>query len=97
MLAKLKLALQISGNVLDAELNDLINAAVIDLGLAGIADFNVESADAILTRAIISYCVYQFEMVHGSLERSQALKRAYDENKAMLSMSTSYNGLSNNG
>jgi len=93
MLQKLKNALQITTNDFNDELNDLISAAIIDLKIAG-AD-NVQTVistttDAIVIRAIISYCAYQFEQVHGDLKRASALKTAYDEQKAMLGMSTGY-------
>lgn len=92
MLEKLKLALQISDNSFDAELNDLIQSAIIDLNIGGVfsPDLIETTTDAILIRAIISYCAYHFEMTHGSLDKSDALKRAYDEQKAQLSMTTNY-------
>lgn len=92
MLNRVKLALLISDNDFDSELSDLINAACKDLGIAGVEGLTVttSSNDAIIIRAIITYCGYQFELMHGSLDRSQAFKKSYDEQKAQLGMSTGY-------
>lgn len=91
MLNKIKLALQLSGTVLDSELTDLMNAAITDLNIAGVnKNVSIDTTDALAQRTIISFVVYQFELLHGSIERSEALKKIYDENKAMLSMSSLY-------
>lgn len=88
MLDKVKLALQISSNDFDSEINDLINAAEIDLGISGVV--LPMSADAIVERAIITYCIYHFELTNGNLNRSDKMKIAYDEQKAQLGMATGY-------
>lgn len=92
MLDKIKAALQIAGNVFDTELTDLMNAAIIDLNIAGVDAESIvtTTTDPIVTRAIISYVAYQFELVHGSIERSEAMKKAYDEQKSQLGMATGY-------
>lgn len=92
MLSRVKLALLITSDDYDSELVDLIVAAAKDLGIAGVEGLTVttDTNDAIIIRAIITYCAYQFEMMHGSLERSNAYKRAYDEQKAQLSMADGY-------
>ena len=92
MLNRVKLALLISDNDFDSELSDLINAACKDLGIAGVEGLTVTTStnDAIIIRAIITYCGYQFEMMHGSLDRSNAFKKSYDEQKAQLGMATGY-------
>ncbi len=93
MLDKVKLALLISSDDFDSELTDLIGAAVLDLNIAGVDDDTIVSddpTDKLIIRAIISYCGYQFELVHGTLDRSAAFKRSYDEQKAQLSMATNY-------
>ena len=53
MLAKVKLALRVTTNAFDNEINGLIAAACADLGVVGV---NVETTttDALLTRAIIT-------------------------------------------
>ncbi len=94
MLNKVKLAMLISSNDFDSELTDLIKAAVIDMGIAGVDTTSMEDidniTDAVLIRAIISYCGYHFEVTHGTLERSERFKRSYDEQKAQLGMASGY-------
>lgn len=93
MLDKVKLALLISSDDFDDELNDLIGAAVLDLNIAGVDDETTVSdnpTDKLIVRAICSYCGYHFELEHGTLDKSDAFKRSYDEQKAQLSMATNY-------
>lgn len=92
MLNRVKLALLITSNDFDSELTELIGSAVKDLGLAGVEGLSVSesSTDDIVIRAIITYCGYQFELMHGTLERSNAYKKSYDEQKAQLGMATDY-------
>lgn len=92
MLDKVKLALLISSNDFDSELYDLIYAAFIDLNIGDInEDLTVYSTtDPAIIRAVCCYCGYQFELLHGSIERSNAFKKSYDEQKAQMSMSSGY-------
>ena len=83
-LQKVKMALRITTDAFDDELNDLIQAAVLDLGIAGVdSDHGV---DEIITRAIITYCKCNF----GQPDDYDRLKASYDEQKAQLSMATGY-------
>lgn len=84
MLEKVKLALRISTDVYNSELNDLINAAKLDLGIAGVVV--PQTVDALVTKAIITYCKMSF----GLPEDYDRLKRSYDEQKAQLSNATGY-------
>ena len=92
MLERVKLALLITDNIFDAELSTMIEGATKDLGIAGVDGLVVSTAsnDALIIQAIITYCGYQFEIMHGSLDRSAAFKRSYDEQKAQLSMASGY-------
>lgn len=92
MLNRVKLALLITEDDFDAEIIEMINSAAKDLGIAGVEGLTVttDTTDDIVIRAIITYCGYQFELMHGSLDRSDAFKRSYDEQKAQLGMSTGY-------
>ena len=92
MLDRVKLALLITGNYFDSELSDLIDAAAKDLGIAGVDALviSTDTNDALIIRAIITYVGYQFEIMHGSLDRSAAYKKSYDEQKAQLGMATGY-------
>ena len=84
MLEKVKMALRVSTDALDDELNDLIAAAQLDLGIAGVVLPN--TLDAICTRAIITYCKMHF----GLPEDADRLKKSYDEQKAQLVTATGY-------
>ena len=84
MLEKVKLALRISTDAFDSELSDLIDAAKLDLGIAGVVV--PDELDAIVSKAIITYCKMSF----GLPEDYDRLKRSYDEQKAQLSNATGY-------
>lgn len=85
MLTKVKFALRITTDLFDSELTDLINAAMLDLGIAGVSG---EEADPLIARAIITYCKIHFgEPSDRDFDR---LKAAYDEQKAQLSTATGY-------
>ena len=84
MLEKVKMALRVSTDALDDELNDLIAAAQLDLGIAGVV--LPGTLDAICTRAIITYCKMHF----GLPEDADRLKKSYDEHKAQLVTATGY-------
>ena len=87
MLEKVKLALRITTDAFDSELNDLIAAAQTDLGIAGVV--LPDTLDEICQRAIITYCKVNF----GEQDRTEMydrLKASYDEQKAQLSMATGY-------
>ena len=92
MLDKVKLALLISTNDFDSELVDLIGAAFIDLNIGDVdPDKTVSTTtDPAIIRAVCCYCGYQFELLHGSIERSNAFKKSYDEQKAQMGMSSGY-------
>ena len=79
-----KMALRITTNAFDTEITGLINSAKLDLGIAGV-DIPT-SQDAIVDRAIITYCKVNF----GSPDEYDRLKASYDEQKAQLSMSSGY-------
>jgi hypothetical protein len=99
MLDKVKLALLISTNDFDSELTDLIGAAFIDLNIGDVdPDKTVSTTtDPAIIRAVCCYCGYQFELLHGSIERSNAFKKSYDEQKAQMSMNSGYTVWSEQG
>lgn len=84
MLDQVKMALRIKTNAYDTELNGLIDAAKLDLGVAGV--IVPDELDALVTRAIITYCKMSF----GLPEDYDRLKMSYDEQKAQLSNATGY-------
>ena len=86
LLDKTKVALRITVSNYDNELTDLINAAKLDLGIAGVT--LPTQLDAICERAIITYCKIHFSaLTDGEFSR---LKASYDEQKAQLSTATGY-------
>ena len=84
MLEKVKLALRITTEAYDSELNDLIAAAQLDMGIAGVVI--PDELDALVSRAIVTYCKIHF----GEPDEYDRLKASYDEQKAQLSMATGY-------
>ena len=84
MLSKVKLALRITTDAFDSELTDLIAAAQIDLGVAGV--IVPPTIDELVTRAIITFCKMSF----GLPEDYDRLKKSYDEQKAQLMTATGY-------
>ena len=86
-LEKVRNALRISvadNSAINNELTDLINAAKLDLGIAGVVV--PEEIDALVNKAIITYCKMSF----GIPEDYDKLKRSYDEQKAQLSNASEY-------
>lgn len=88
MLEKVKLALRITTTAFDSELTDLIEAAKLDLGIAGVVVPTTTDSDLdnLIRKAIITYCKLNF----GEPDQYDRLKRSYDEQKAQLSMATGY-------
>lgn len=85
MLNKVKMALRITTNAYDAELEDLINAACADLGVVGV-EASSSTGDSLLTMAIITYVRMRF----GQPDDYERLKTSYDEQKAQLISCTGY-------
>ena len=71
-------------DVFDDELTDLIDAALLDMGIAGVTV--PDQFDPLVTKAIITYCKMSF----GLPEDYDRLKKSYDEQKAQLSNATGY-------
>lgn len=83
-LADVKKALRITTDAFDSEISMLMDAAISDLGIAGV--IVPEQLDAICGQAVITYCKMNF----GLPEDAERLKRSYDEQKAQLSNATGY-------
>ncbi|WP_315523392.1 DNA-packaging protein [Pseudoramibacter alactolyticus] len=84
LIDKAKVALRIKTNAFDEEITDLIEAAKLDLGLAGIEQ--TADTDPLIMRAVIIYVRLNF----GQPDDYDRLKAAYDEQKKQLSMATGY-------
>ena len=83
---KVKLSLRITVDAYDSDIESLIDAARLDLGIAGVT--LPETLDAICERAIITYCKIHFSaLTDGEFSR---LKASYDEQKAQLGMADGY-------
>ena len=86
MLDRVKLALRITTTAYDDDITDLIAAAQLDLGVAGVV--LPDTLDSLCNRAIITYCKVHFGASADS--DYSRLKASYDEQKAQLSMATGY-------
>lgn len=84
MLATTKLALRITTTAFDNELTTLLNAAMLDLGVAGVVV--PAELDALVQLACITYVKMHF----GQPDDYDRLKASYDEQKAQLSTCTGY-------
>lgn len=80
------MAMRVSTNAFDDEINDLIDAAKIDMGIAGVVI--PSTLDQIVTRAICTYCKMNF----GAPDPNDydRFKASYDEQKAQLVTATGY-------
>ena len=95
ILAKVKLALRIVTTDFDDQIKDLINAALKDLGIAGVTIdslivIGTQSAqyNELALRAVITYCRMNFgDVADGMYDR---LKSSYDEQKAQMQMASGY-------
>lgn len=85
-LNKVKMAMRISTDAFDPEITDLIDAALLDLGIAGANGSNVVLTNALTLRAVVTYCRLNF----GSPEEYDRLKKSYDEQKAQMKTATGY-------
>lgn len=83
-LTAVKLALRITTEAFNSELSTLINAALLDMGIAGVSNEN--TSDPLVLRAVITYCKLHF----GQPDDYDRLKRSYDEQKAQLATATGY-------
>lgn len=84
LMASVKLALRVTAPAFDAQILSLIQAARLDLGVAGVV--LPAEIDALVTQAITTYCRMHF----GQPDEYERLKRSYDEQKAQLSTCTGY-------
>ena len=79
-----KMAGRITTDYFDAEVERLLNAALLDLGVAGVVI--PSEIDDLVSQAAITY----FMMNFGQPDNYERLKASYDEQKAQLSMKTGY-------
>ena len=84
MIERVKLALRITTYAFDQEIADLIDAALRDLGIAGVTNDYI--TDPLIILAVVTYCKCNF----GQPDDYDRLKASYDEQKAQMSMATGY-------
>lgn len=79
-----KIAKRITTDAYDSQIVFLLNAALLDLGVAGVEV--PEDLDALVQQAAITYFLVHF----GEPENYSRMKRSYDEQKAQLATCTGY-------
>lgn len=84
ILTAARMALRVTTTAFDDQINDLIDAALLDMEAAGItyADPN----DALVRQAVVTYVRMHF----GQPDDFDRLKASYDEQKAQMSTRTGY-------
>ncbi len=85
MLELVKRALRVTASVFDTELAALIEAALDDLEIAGVAARDNEDRP-LIRRAVTTYCKANF----GEPEDYDRLKASYDEQKSQLMTAVGY-------
>lgn len=84
-ISAVKTSLRIAASTaFDDEIGNLIDAALLDLGIAGVT--NTDITDALILRAVTTYVRANF----GSPDDYDRLKASYDEQKAQLGTATGY-------
>lgn len=84
LIAKAKMAGRITTDAFDTQISSLLDAAALDLGVAGVAI--PSTLDALVEQAEITYFLLHF----GDPDNYDRLERSYNEQKAQLSMCTGY-------
>ena len=79
-----KMARRLTTNAFDSQVVMLLNAALIDMGIAGVEV--PESLTPIVDQAAITYFLMHF----GTPDNAEWLKASYDEQKAQLATCTGY-------
>lgn len=79
-----KMAMRIATTAYDAEIQQYIDAAKLDLGIAGVEI--PQTADALVEKAIMTYVRMSF----GAPSNYDKLKASYDEQKAQMMNATGY-------
>lgn len=90
LLDEVKLALRVSTNAYDDEINGLIESAKTDLGIAGVV--LPSTLDDVVKTAIKTYCKLHFGTPNP--QTYEYLKKSYDEQKAQMSNATGYTDFS---
>lgn len=89
LLEDVKVALRVSNNAFDEEVQDLIESARLDLIQSGVDSEIAESDDPLIKRAIIYYAKANFGLDNPNAERFQ---ESFNLLKRHLSLAGDYNG-----
>lgn len=84
LIAKAKMAGRITTDAFDTQISSLLDAAALDLGVAGVVI--PSTLDALVEQAEITYFLLHF----GDPDNYERLERSYNEQKAQLSMCNGY-------
>lgn len=84
LIEQAKAARRMTTTALDGEVSRLLEAGLLDLGVAGVEV--PEQCDYLVTQAVITYFLMNF----GQPDDYDRLKRSYDEQKAQLATCTGY-------
>lgn len=84
LISKAKLAARIKTDAFDTEVSDLLDAALLDMGVAGVEI--PSDASLLVEQAQITY----FRMNFGQPDEYDRLKKSYDEQKAQLATCTGF-------
>lgn len=84
LITSAKLAARITTTAFDDQVSDLLNAAMLDMGVAGVVV--PDPVDTLVQQAAITYFLMHF----GQPDEYDRLKKSYDEQKAQLSMCSDY-------
>lgn len=90
MLQDIKDALRVSGDDLDTEILDLIDAAKADLILSGVHKDKVKDNDPLIKRAITVYCKAHFG--YDDVNMAERFEQSYISLKHHLTLSAEYTG-----
>jgi len=88
MLEVVKSALRIDGDDLDGEIEDLIDAAKIDLRITGVDDEKILETDPLIKRATILYCKAHFG--YDDPKVAERFEVSYKSLKTHLTLSSEY-------
>ena len=89
MLETIKAALGITSTVFDAEITANIAVALAEMEYTTDID-NVDDTDSLIVKAVTTYCAYQHNLLHGSMDLPERFKTSYDEQKKVLLMASQY-------
>lgn len=91
LLEEIKLVLRIKTDAFDDQITRLINACILDLGIAGVSMETIGADyldNDLIVQAISTYVQMKFGEVDDSVYKR--LKDSYDEQKAQLSNASGY-------